>query len=262
MTPTFANAAAIALIVLAPAAFVQTQAQAQEQESALDECWTRSDDRIELGECLRALKSDADEALAESFTRALDAQAEIDEIVGRRQASRTLERAQMAFELYRDLNCHLSELQAGSGTGSGDFHLGCWIDMTRERTAELEGLSPEREEILSVLGDWSVESLNGGKVMPGTELTLVIESEDAVGGDGGCNRFFGPLELDPMGGPEGNIEIGPLGATRKACGDMIDEQEMRFLGALGDAERFALSGTKLSLSDSEGNVVVRFTQMP
>ena len=262
MTPTFANAAAIALIFLAPAALAQEPLREPAQESALDECWSRSDNRIEMGECLRALQSDADEALAESFARALEAQVEVDGIVGQRQASRTLQRAQTAFELYRDLNCHLRELQAGSGTGAGDFFLGCWIDMTRERTAELEELAPERDQTLSVLGTWSVESLEGGKVMPGTELTLVVENEDSVAGDGGCNRFFGPLELEPMTGPEGRIEIGPLGATRKACGDMIDEQEMRFLGALGDAERFALTGDKLSLSDSTGEILLRLTLSP
>lgn len=253
MKPVYAIVATIGFISLASAAFAQ--------ESALDECWARSDNRTELGECLRALKSNVDDELIRNYDKALDAQTEIDDIVGQLQASRTLQRAQKAFELYRDLNCHLDELQAGAGTGSGDFFLGCWIDMTRERIVKLTRLLPERDETLSVVGDWSVETLDGGKVMPGTRLTLVIESEEMVGGDGGCNRFFGPIELDPSSGPEGSIEIGPLGATRKACGDMIDEQEMRFLGALGDAEQFAIEGGRLSLRDGEGNDLVRFSQI-
>ncbi len=253
MKPAFAIATTIAVITLSTSAFADT--------AALDECWAESDNRIELGDCLRELKSDVDESLARSYDTALQAQADIDDIVGQLQASRALLRAQKAFELYRDLNCHLDELQAGAGTGSGDFFLGCWIDMTRERIAKLERLLPEQDETLSVFGDWFVDSLNGGKVMPGTRLTLVIESEDRVGGDGGCNRFFGPMELDPINGPEGSIEIGPLGATRKACGDMIDEQEMRFLGALDSAEQFAISGDQLLLSDEEGNLLVRFSQV-
>lgn len=255
MKPVYAIAATIGFISFASAAFAQ--------ENALDECWARSDNRIELGECLRSLKSSVDDDLMRHYEQASDAQAEIDAIVGQLQASRALLRAQKAFELYRDLNCHLDELQAGAGTGSGDFFLGCWVDMTRERIAKLARLLPERDEILSVsvLGDWSAETLGGGKVMPGTRLTLIVESEDMVGGDGGCNRFFGPLELDPASGAEGSIEIGPLGATRKACGDMIDEQEMRFLGALDDAERFTIAGDSLSLRDGEGNVLVRFSQI-
>ncbi|TQV71924.1 META domain-containing protein [Denitrobaculum tricleocarpae] len=253
MKPTYAIAATVLVITLS------TSASAA--ESALDECWAGSDNQLELGDCLRTLKSDVDGSLANSYDEALEAQAEIDDIVGQRQASRTLQRAQKAFELYRDLNCHQDELQAGAGTGSGDFFLGCWIDMTRERIAQLERLLPEPDETLSVVGDWFVDSLNGGKVMPGTRLTLVIESEDRVGGDGGCNRFFGPMELDPVTGPEGSIEIGPLGATRKACGDMIDEQEMRFLNALDSSEQFAITGDKLSLKDGEGSLLVRFSQM-
>lgn len=253
MRTVYAIAATIGFISLTPAAFAQ--------ESVLDECWSQSDNRIELGACLRNLKSAEDDELGKNYDRALEAQAEIDGIVGQLQASRALQRAQKAFELYRDLNCHLDELQAGAGTGSGDFFLGCWIDMTRARIAKLERLLPASDETLSIVANWSVESLDGGKVMPGTHLTLTIESEEMVGGDGGCNRFFGPLELDPASGPDGSIEIGPLGATRKACGDMIDEQEVRFLGALDNAEQYTIKGGELFLIDSEGRDLVRLSEI-
>ncbi len=253
MRTVYAIAAAIGFISLTPAAFAQ--------ESALDECWSQSDNRIELGACLRNLKSAEDDELGKNYDRALEAQAEIDDIVGQLQASRALQRAQKAFELYRDLSCHVDELQAGAGTGSGDFFLGCWIDMTRARIAKLARLLPESDETLSIMATWSVEALDGGKVVPGTRLTLAVESEDMVGGDGGCNRFFGPLELDPASGPEGSIEIGPLGATRKACGDMIDEQEVRFLGALDNAKQYMIEGGELFLIDAEGRDLVRFSQI-
>ena len=253
MKPIFAIAGAIAVITLSTSAATA--------EPALEECWARSDNRIELGDCLRALKSDVDAKLAKSYDTALEAQAEIDDIVGQLQASRALQRAQKAFELYRDLNCHLDELQAGAGTGSGDFFLGCWIDMTRERTAKLARLLPESIESLGVVGDWIVETLNGGEVMPGTRLTLRIESQDMLSGDGGCNRFFGPLKLDPAGGPDGGIEIGPLGATRRACGAMIDEQEMRLLAALDTAQRFSLEEERFVLSGPDGQLLVSLARI-
>lgn len=254
MKPLFAAAALVTVSLFATAASAN--------DRALDECWAGSDNRIALGDCLRALKSSVDGELQNSYDQALDAEAEIDEIVGQRQASRALSRAQKAFELYRDLDCHLQELQAGAGTGSGDFFLGCWIDMTRARIARLQQLLPDADEITSPLGSWSAESLDGGPIMPGTRLSLVIESENKLGGDGGCNRFFGTLTLDPPNASAGSIEIGPLGATRKACGDMIDDQEARFLHALEDATEFQIKGGALSLSDSDGNILVRFSQMP
>ena len=52
---------------------------------------------------------------------------------------------------------------------------------------------------------------------------------------GGCNNFFGLVKIDGD-----TIEFGPIGATRKACGDAIDDQEFRFFQALEKARSFEI----------------------
>ena len=253
MRPILTLAATVTLLLAA----TPSSAQAD----ALEECWENSASRVELGDCLRTLKDTVDDELSETYVQARNAQAEVDGFVGQRQASRTIDRAQKAFELYRDLDCHLRELQAGSGTGSGDFHLGCWIDMTRARIERLRGLLPEEQGTASPFATWTVTAIAGAKPLKGTQLSLTFEDEAKVSGDGGCNRFFGPVKFDMPIGKEGRVEIGPLGATRKACGDMIDDQETRFLAALGRAQRFAIEGDSLMLTGPDGALIARLLRL-
>lgn len=253
MRPILMLAASLAAVQL-------TAATSAAKADALEDCWSNSASRIELGDCLRTLKDTLDDELMETYVRARNAQAEVDDVVGQRQATRTIERAQTAFELYRDLECHLRELQAGSGTGSGDFYLGCWIDLTRARLERLEALLPDDQAAASPLGDWSVAAVMGKKPLQGTKLSLSFESESQISGDGGCNRFFGPVKIDPPGSDEGEIEIGPLGATRKACGEMIDNQEAIFLAALGQVSRFTLEDENLMLMSADGTLIARLSR--
>lgn len=251
----------ILLLAASVAALHFTAGTPSAKADALEDCWANSASRIELGDCLRTLKDTVDDELSETYIRARNAQSEVDDVVGQRQASRTIERAQKAFELYRDLECHLRELQAGSGTGSGDFYLGCWIDLTRARIERLEGLLPEDSAAATPLGDWSVSAVMGKSPMPGSRLSLSFDGDQQVSGDGGCNRFFGPVRFDPPGAAQGDIEIGPLGATRKACGEMVDDQEAIFLAALAQARRFTLEGENLMLMSPDGAVVARLSRM-
>lgn len=55
-----------------------------------------------------------------------------------------------------------------------------------------------------------------------------FEAGGKLAGNGGCNRFFGQYRL----AEDGAIKIGPLGATRKHCGDVIMKIETGFLTAL------------------------------
>ncbi len=76
-----------------------------------------------------------------------------------------------------------------------------------------------------------------------------------VTGMGGCNNFFGSVKID------GNaIEFGPLGATRKACGEAIDDQESRFFQALEKVRSFELDQGLLFLLDNDGAQVLRLSR--
>ncbi len=72
---------------------------------------------------------------------------------------------------------------------------------------------------------------------------------------GGCNNFFGAVKIDGHA-----IKLGPLGATRNACGDAINDQELRFFQALEKVRSFEFDQGLLFLLDSEGKQVLRLSR--
>jgi uncharacterized protein YecT (DUF1311 family) len=61
----------------------------------------------------------------------------IDQVTGRPGARLALDRSQDEWAQFRDINCQVPAALAAGGSGSGQFILGCQIDMTRARTIEL-----------------------------------------------------------------------------------------------------------------------------
>ena len=103
---------------------------------------------------------------------------------------------------------------------------------------------------------WELTSLYGLPSIKGTAVTMEI-TEDLVGGFAGCNTYFGPFAV------EGEIlDIGPLGATRKACADAeVTDQETAFLSALDSATGFEItSSSDLQLLDERG-VIMAFEKI-
>ncbi len=96
---------------------------------------------------------------------------------------------------------------------------------------------------------WRAESVTGLPALPGMASTLAF-SEDGgrVAGNGGCNRYGGPLAVE-----DGVLKVGPLVATRMACAPSPTEQERRFLTALEQGRRFELvDGRRVLLLRSAG----------
>jgi heat shock protein HslJ len=102
---------------------------------------------------------------------------------------------------------------------------------------------------------WLVEDVEGGGVIDFLQSTLTFESAEKVAGMGGCNNFFGSVKIDGS-----MIEFGPLGATRKACGEAIDDQEFRFLQALEKVRSFEFDQGLLFLLDNDGAQVLRLSR--
>ena len=83
-------------------------------------------------------------------------------------------------------------------------------------------------------------------------LTAYFQS-DTVSGDGGCNSFNGPYTAG-----KGDISIGPLASTMKACTeDVLGTQEQHYLAALQLAEAYRIVGTSRAATrgrDDRGHV--------
>jgi heat shock protein HslJ len=92
-------------------------------------------------------------------------------------------------------------------------------------------------------------------VIPGTEVTIEFE-DGRLGGSAGCNNYFGAYEVD---GNQVAIS-GPLGSTRMMCGapEGVMEQEQAYLAALQQAASFEATDEQLLISDSSGQVILRY----
>jgi heat shock protein HslJ len=93
-------------------------------------------------------------------------------------------------------------------------------------------------------GDWVLTHLDIEKPAP-EEPEITVRFEDGrVAGTSGCNSYFADLiERSP-----GVIELGPVGNTRMACPPETMKLESRFLGRLGQVDRYGFWRGKLALT--------------
>jgi heat shock protein HslJ len=103
--------------------------------------------------------------------------------------------------------------------------------------------------------EWWPTSIAGAEMPQEGDIFVRFEDKGKLAGNGGCNGFFGAYEVT------GNsIEIGPLGATRRACQDPVGLHESRLFEALAKARRFQRDGTELSLFDEAGALLAHLRQ--
>jgi len=74
-----------------------------------------------------------------------------------------------------------------------------------------------------------------------------------VSGDAGCNDYTGGYTLDGD-----KLTIGPLAATRKACGPAETVVETAFLAAMAKVATYAVTGGSLELTTTAGKVGLKF----
>ncbi len=114
---------------------------------------------------------------------------------------------------------------------------------------------PAKADTALVGSTWLVEDIEGGGVIDFLQSTLTFDSAEKVTGMGGCNNFFGSVKINGHA-----IEFGPIGATRKACGKAIDDQERQFFQRLGQVRSFTFDRGLLLLLDSDGRQVIRLSR--
>ncbi len=91
--------------------------------------------------------------------------------------------------------------------------------------------------------EWSLVSLGGAPMAADSGITATFGEDGTVTGSGGCNRYTGPYTTDGE-----SLTVGPLASTRMSCGQVADDLERTYLGALETAFGFAISGTDLVIS--------------
>ena len=100
---------------------------------------------------------------------------------------------------------------------------------------------------------WWVEDIDGMGVIDSSHTTIEFAGDGRVGGDTGCNRYFGAVTIN---GAE--MSFGPLAGTRKACPGAVMDQEMRFYRAMENVSQWEIAETGLlHLRDADGKDLVR-----
>jgi len=100
---------------------------------------------------------------------------------------------------------------------------------------------------------WWVEDIAGHGVIDMSHTTVEFTDDGRVGGDTGCNRYFGGVDISGSG-----MTFGPLAGTRKACAESLMDQEMKFYQAMGEVSTWEVAATGLlHLRDADGKDQIR-----
>ena len=78
-----------------------------------------------------------------------------------------------------------------------------------------------------------------------------------VSGFAGCNTFFGTFVAT-----DATLDIGPLGATRKACPQAVMSAELEFLQAVEGAVRYRIDGDTLTLANADNGELALNLSLP
>ena len=110
----------------------------------------------------------------------------------------------------------------------------------------------------SLLGtSWLAEDIDGKGVIDNLQTTMKLSREGTLSGNAGCNSYSGTPEFD------GDvIAVGPMAMTRMACSPAVNEQERRFLDALGETKSYRIEDERLYFLDGQGETLIRFSKLP
>ena len=101
--------------------------------------------------------------------------------------------------------------------------------------------------------NWVLAGDELGEPLGDTAVSALF-SEGTVAGQGGCNRYTGPYDV------EGDaLTIGPeIASTQIACGPAETAVERAYLDRLPRVASYAIEGTALTLSDGDGEVLLAY----
>lgn len=104
---------------------------------------------------------------------------------------------------------------------------------------------------------WTLTSIQGKPVLPGTQPGLSFEKGRASG-NGSCNGFGGDYTV------KGNkLTFGSIMSTLMACNPTgIMDQEQAYFSALSSTASYRVDGSRLVLLDAAGNILAEFMAVP
>ncbi|HEV8427846.1 MAG TPA: META domain-containing protein [Pyrinomonadaceae bacterium] len=127
---------------------------------------------------------------------------------------------------------------------------------TLTQAQEIKVLSTDQRVLVGT--EWRLVSIGPSgaetNLVPGTTVTLKFGEDGRATGSTGCNSYGGSY-----GAVGDTISFQTLISTRRACLDQrANQQEQRFLTALGAANRFRLSANRLTILSDRGRGTLNF----
>lgn len=109
----------------------------------------------------------------------------------------------------------------------------------------------------AVPGEWVIEQARGAPLLDKSQARLRFGPGGILSGHTGCNTLLGRYTLAGQ-----TLKIGAIGTTRRACSEVLMEQEDRVLSALERAARAAVPvHGYLTLWDADGAVLLRASRV-
>lgn len=99
---------------------------------------------------------------------------------------------------------------------------------------------------------WRPSHIGEMAVDDDSEMFVQFEADGKLGGNGGCNRFFGSYRLDGD-----KIHVDPISLTRMACPAAIMSFESAFVNELQLATVVVGAGTRIAFRNDQGQSTVR-----
>jgi uncharacterized lipoprotein YbaY/heat shock protein HslJ len=99
---------------------------------------------------------------------------------------------------------------------------------------------------------WSLNSLGGIELVPGSTITMDLTDRTASG-SAGCNTYSGPYELSDT-----SISLGQMATTRMACPELpgVMDQENQYLIELQNVEAYSIQSDGLQMFGSQSPVTL------
>lgn len=166
------------------------------------------------------------------------------------------DRVQVRDARIEDGRIVLEVLQAGPGDAMccpGELATRAW-KLAGGALREIPTGAPAQRLTLAAVGDtdWVLRAWDWNELLrPGIEVTLRFDGERLVGYSG-CNSYFTAVQ---PGKAPGEITLGPVVATRKACPEAEMAVEAHFLKVLEGVERFSFMAGRLALTYREGDTL-------
>ncbi|EEE37602.1 hypothetical protein RKLH11_1438 [Rhodobacteraceae bacterium KLH11] len=93
--------------------------------------------QVEIGTCVSDMETRVNAAIKSSYSLAIGAAQELDDVTGRAVAVPALEASQTTWAAYRDAQCEAVGASFGGGSGTGIAITACRVDLGRARVDEL-----------------------------------------------------------------------------------------------------------------------------